>query len=205
MAEGISGTGVAAAAIGGLFLWSAFKGASVSEGFRSLITGEQPSGMNKNPIGQVQYTGATPSSTGSNDPATIASGSASAQLIISIAASMKGQQYGYGAGHTSNPCASKKTDCSSYVSCVLNKAGLMKGSLTTGGLAKIGVKVPYAQRLPGDIIVWNGGTGGGHCGIILDGSHMWNNPCTGCGGVQIGKYPYGSRTASAAIVRRVAK
>jgi cell wall-associated NlpC family hydrolase len=201
MADGISGTGVAAAGIGMLFLWSAIKGASISETFRELVTGQQPKGVNINAIGQTEYAKAPAALTG----APLAQANANAALIIATAASRKGQGYAFGAGHTNNPCASKKTDCSSYVSCVLNKVGLMKGSLATGGFASFGVKVPYANRAPGDLIVWNGGTGGGHIGIIVDANHMWHNPCTACGGVQLGKYPYGSRTAASANVRRVIK
>jgi len=203
MADGISGTGVAATAIGGLLLWAAFKGASPTEALRSLITGKQPTGTNVNPIEKQTY--AAEQAVGGGDTTSLGGATASAAAIIAAAASKQGQQYGFGAGHTGNPCASKLTDCSSYVSCVLNKVGLMKGSMTTGGLAHIGVGVPYSQRLPGDIIVWNGGTGGGHTGIIVNAQYMWHNPCTLCGGVQLGKYPYGTRTASAAIVRRVAK
>lgn len=203
MPEGISGSGVAVTAIGGLLLWSALKGAKPTEALRSLITGNAPTGTNEHPITPITYANEQAAATGS--AASLGGASASAAAIISAASTKQGQPYAFGAGHSGNPCASKYTDCSSYVSCVLNMVGVMKGSMTTGGLAKIGVGVSYAQRLPGDLIVWNGGTGGGHVGIIVDAQYMWNNPCTGCGGVQLSKYPYGSRTASAAVIRRVAK
>jgi cell wall-associated NlpC family hydrolase len=203
MPEGISGTGVAATAIGGLLLWSALKGAKPSEALRSLLTGKEPTGANAYPIEQKTFAAQQAEATGSSTP--LGGATASAAKIIGIAASYNGQKYVWGGGHTNNPCAASGTDCSGYVSCVLNKAGIMKGSMTTGGFAKFGASVPYAQRLPGDLIVWNGGTGGGHMGIIVDAKYMWHNPCTLCGGVQLGKYPYGTRTASTAIVRRVAK
>src|SRR4051812_40208391 len=136
----ISGTGVAVASAGAIFLWSALKGESPSEVFRSLVTGKQPTGANDHPINQQQFT-ASGAATGA---LVGAGGSASAAAILTVAASMKGQPYGFGAGHTGNPCASPKTDCSSYVPCVLNKVGIMKGSMTTGGFAKFGVGVPYA-------------------------------------------------------------
>jgi cell wall-associated NlpC family hydrolase len=90
---------------------------------------------------------------------------------------------------------------------VLSQATGKKIDMTTGGLAGIGTSIPYNQRQPGDIIVWNGGTGGGHTGIINtvsgNGGTMWNNLCTLCGGVQISNYPTKTRWASAAVVRRL--
>lgn len=201
-AKGISGVGLAAGSIGLVYLWSALKGASVTATLRDVIAGKEPAGTNVNPISGVSYLGTTGATPGAS--AGIGVASASAANILSIAASYKGQKYIFGAGH-GKPCASSATDCSGYVSCVLYKAGVMKTTMATGGLAHIGVGVPYSQRQPGDIIVWNGGTGGGHTGIIIDGGTMWNNPCTICGGVQISKYPYGTRTAAAAVIRRVTK
>lgn len=188
----ISGTGLAAGTIGLVFLWGAVKGESISGVIRELISGKTPTGTNEKPINlSVADLGAT-----------TATGAATG-AILSIAASYKGEPYQFGGGHGSTPAAKgSPTDCSGYVSQVLNAIGAMHGTMTTSGLAKIGVGVPYAQRQPGDIIVWeNGATG--HCGIIIDQSHFWNNPCTACGGVQISSYPYASRPASAAIIRRI--
>lgn len=122
--------------------------------------------------------------------------------LLTIAASFKGQCYVFGAGHSGIPCASTCTDCSSYVSCCLSKAGLTDHVMATGELATFGQAVVYSQRQPGDLIVWNGGAGGGHCGIIAGPTTMWNNPCTLCGGVQVSGYPSMTRTAAAAIIRR---
>jgi peptidoglycan DL-endopeptidase CwlO len=41
---------VFAAGVGALVIWSGLKGASVSGGFRSLLTGQKPSGLNVHPI-----------------------------------------------------------------------------------------------------------------------------------------------------------
>lgn len=198
MSKGIPGVAVAASAVGGILLWAGLKGASVSEVIKSLVKGEAPKGENKNPI-YAPLVGSALAGTGI--------GIAQASQILQIAAKYKGMPYRFGAGHGSDFMTSKYTDCSSYVSRVLNEAGVMKGVQATGGLAKIGTAVPYAQRGIGDIIVWNGGTGGGHVGIIAtiegNGGQMWNNPCTKCGGVQLSKYPYGARTAASAVVRRV--
>lgn len=193
--QGVSGVAVGVLAAGSVLVWTGLRGGSVAMTLQEIIQGKRPSGQNAHPIEITS----TAEGTAGIQGAAIGAGSSA---IVAIAATGKGQCYGFGAGHTSNPCASRCTDCSSYVSCVLNKAGVLKGSLATGGLSRWGVGVPYAQRQPGDVIVWNGGTGGGHTGIIIDGSHMWHNPCTRCGGVQIGRYPYGNRSAASAVVRR---
>lgn len=202
MSKGINGLGLAAAGTGVLFLWSAVKGASVTESLRELVKGQEPAGANIYPI-----TAPPPSQTGDASGNFVGTGAAAD--MIRAAASKKGQCYGFGAGHGGDPCKSGCTDCSSYVSCVINMATGSHINMATGGLAGYGVGIPYNQRMPGDIIVWNGGTGGGHTGVILtvsgNGGTMWHNPCTGCGGVQIGRYPTGSRTAASAVVRRVTK
>jgi|SRR5216117_2297194 len=193
---GISGPGLAVGSVGIVFLWSAVKGASIPETIRSLITGQQPTGED------IHTITAASAVTGTAIPAVVAGGKAG--LILGIAASKKGQRYCFGGGHGAQAAKSMSqcVDCSGYVSEVLNEAGLMHGTMATGGFAHFGQSVPYAQRAPGDLIVWTTGATG-HMGIIIDGSTMWNNPCTVCGGVQISHYPYGSRTAAAAIIRRV--
>lgn len=202
MAKGVSGVGVTAAAVGGIFLWSAVKGASVSETIHALITGQQPSGENRNPItGEV--TGSAPVT---NATTALGEGKYAAR-ILQVAAKHKGDRYCFGGGHSRAPCSSKCSDCSGYVSCVLNEVGIFSGSYATGQFASsFGSKISYSQRSPGDLIIWNGGTGGGHMGIIAtvsgNGGTMWNNPCTGCGGVKLSRYPYGSRTAASAVIKR---
>jgi cell wall-associated NlpC family hydrolase len=186
----ISGVALGAVSVGSVFLYAGLKGVSVPEAVQAIVQGKSPATLtNRYPVTTPAGSDAAPATGG-------------ASKIVQIAATMKGQCYGFGAGH-GNPCGSKCTDCSSYVSCVLSKATGRRIDMATGGLARIGTAVPYAQRQAGDIIVWNGGTGGGHCGIIIDSARMWHNPCTGCGGVQIGRYPYSNRTAAAAVVRRV--
>jgi hypothetical protein len=57
--SGVSGTAVAAAAAGGLLLWSALKGASVSQSLRSVLSGTRPAATNVNPISSgLDVTGA---------------------------------------------------------------------------------------------------------------------------------------------------
>lgn len=198
MAKGVSGVGVTAAAIGGIFLWSAVKGASITDTVRDLISGKQPSGQNINPIaGQVADALANPMQTGQGKYAT---------QILQGCAKHKGTPYCFGGGHSRNPCASRCKDCSGTISCIFNEIGILSGSLTTAGFAKFGSSVNYTQRSPGDLIIWNGGPGGGHMGIIVtasgNGGTMWNNQCAICGGFKITKYPYGSRSSQSAIIRR---
>lgn len=190
----VDGKAVAMAVAGGIVLYTGItdpKGNPKSL-LQKLLQGKTP---------------APPSSTPSMQAASGGGGApgvpgAHASQILAVAAGMKGQPYGFGRGHVDPPCSDSLTDCSSYVSCVLYKVGLTSHTMATGELSGFGTGVTYDQRAPGDLIVWNGGTGGGHVGIIVDGGTMWNNPCTTCGGVQISHYPYGERTASAAVIRR---
>lgn len=199
----INGVGVGVVALGVIVSWAGIRNVSLIAAFKDLAMGKQPTPNPKpafSPFGYEPGTAAAVGASAWGVGETVA-GMAAGGKIVQIAASMRGQCYGFGAGHGPNPCASKCTDCSSYVSCVYNKAGLMKGSMATGGLSKFGVGVPFEQRQPGDILVWNGGAGGGHCGIVEDGDTMWHNPCTGCGGVARGKYGR-TRTGRPTIVRR---
>ena len=203
MAKGqISGVAVGVVGAGALLLWSGLKGASVAATLQDLIKGKKPAGINIAPIESAAANAAATAPFGG-----LTAPSASAARMLQVAASKKGQCYGFGAGHGGDPCASRCTDCSSYVSCVISTATGKRVNMATGGLAGIGTGVPYAQRQPGDIIVWNGGTGGGHTGIIATvsgkGGTMWNNLCTGCGGVKLSGYPTATRWASAAVVRRI--
>ncbi len=191
MSNGISGTAVAVLATGAVLIWSGINNQDVLTSLRSLAMG--------NPIpagGQVSHKGARPRGGTATDP--IPQGGN--QNIVSIAASYKGHPYVFGGGH-GTVCPSGGMDCSGFVSCVMNKAGVMRGTLTTGGFAKWGTAVDFDNRLPGDIVVWVGGPGSGHMGIVIDDKNMWHNPCTGCGGVT--KAEYGrTRTMRPTIVRR---
>ena len=206
MAAGVSGIAVGAIGAGLLLMWSGLKGASIAATVTDLIKGKKPAGTNIKPIESAAVPVAGGTTTGEGHVGGLAPGPASTSRILQLAAAKKGQCYGFGAGH-GNPCGSKCTDCSSYVSCVLSQATGRKIDMTTVGLAGIGTAVPYSLRQPGDVIVWNGGVGGGHTGIIASvdakGGTMWNNRCTGCGGVALSRFPYAPRTAAAAVVRRL--
>lgn len=193
--SGISGTAVTIAAVGGLLIWSGINNTKLAESLLQILSGIGPTkGEQKASAPPVANTG------GGYIPSTGSGGGN--QSIVTIAASYKGHPYVFGGGH-GTVCPKGGMDCSGYVSCVLNKAGLMKGTLTTEGFANWGTKVDFADRQPGDIVVWRGGAGNGHMGIIIDGKTMWHNPCTGCGGVKIGRY--GERSSGRPTIVRRAK
>lgn len=188
---GISGIGLAVIAAGAVAVYSGIQNRGLVESLRFLAMGQPiPAGPQK--TSPVSY-----GDDGSITTAGLGGGNAD---IVSIAASFKGRPYVFGGGHRS-VCPSGGLDCSGYVSCVLNKAGLMKGTKTTDGFAVWGIGVPFDQRQPGDLVIWRGGPGGGHMGIVINGDTMWHTPCTGCGGVQIGRYAK-TRTGRVTIVRR---
>lgn len=189
---GISGIGLAVIAAGAVAVYAGIQNRGLIESLRFLAMGQPiPAGPQK--TSPVSFGG----DGGSITTAGLGGGNAS---IVSIAASFKGRPYVFGGGHRS-VCPSGGLDCSGYVSCVLNKAGVLKGTLTTDGLAKWGSAVPFERRQPGDVLVWVGGPGGGHTGIVLNADTMWHTPCTGCGGVQTGRYAK-TRTGRVTLVRR---
>lgn len=192
---GISGIGLAVIAAGAVMVYSGIQNRGLIESLRYLAMGEAI------PAGPQSVTQVQPSGYAGTGAGYVTAGlSGGNQSLVSLAASYKGHPYIFGGGH-GTVCPSGGMDCSGYVSCVLNRAGLLRGTLNTDGLAKWGVAVPYDQRQPGDILVWIGGPGGGHTGIVIDSSRMWHNPCTGCGGVQIGTYGR-TRTGRQTLVRR---
>lgn len=190
---GVPGPALALAGAGALLIWAGIQNRTVLDSLRSLAKGEPVApGEQKSSAGQ-----------GIASAVTSAVGSARGASIVALAATYKGTPYLFGGGHGAKPCA-RAMDCSGYVSCVLARLGLLKGGpLTTDGFARWGTAVPFDQRAPGDLVVWVGGPGGGHMGIVRDGKTMWHNPCTGCGGVQLGAYgrTRGGRTT---LVRRAA-
>lgn len=192
--SGISGMAVTIAAVGALLVWTGIQNRTVLDTFREIVRDKTIS-----PKPGEQKRSAPPTNTGGGYVPSTGSGGGN-QSVVSIAASYKGHPYVFGGGH-GTVCPSGGMDCSGYVSCVLNKAGLMKGTLTTEGFARWGIGIDFADRKPGDLVIWRGGAGNGHMGIIIDDKTMWHSPCTGCGGVQ--KSSYGSsRTGRPTIVRR---
>lgn len=190
--SGISGAAVTIAAVGALLIWSGINNTQLPKTFIEVLSG-------LGPTKGEQKASAPPANTGGGYVPSTGSSGGGNQNVVNIAASYKGHPYVFGGGH-GKVCPSGGMDCSGYVSCVLNRAGLMKGTLTTDGFARWGVGVNFADRKPGDIVVWVGGAIG-HMGIVIDDKTMWHSPCTGCGGVAIGRYGK-SRSGRPTIVRR---
>lgn len=194
----INSAGIGVIAAGVVIAWAGLRNQSIIAALRDLATGQAPQPNPKPPFTPLTVEFEAGPRRRERDDGSVPPGGGGP--ILEIAASLKGQRYCFGGGH-GKACAGACSDCSGYVSCVLNRAGMMRGTMTTDGLAKFGVGVPFSQRRPGDILVWIGGAGGGHCGIAIDGSTMWHNACTGCGGVQKGRYGP-TRTGRTTVVRR---
>lgn len=186
--RGISGVAVAAVGLAGVLIWSGINNQDLLTSFRSLAMGKPiPAGEQKKSEFKV------PNRIGDAIPR-------GSSAVVDIAATYKGHPYIFGGGH-GTVCPKGGMDCSGFVSCVLNRAGLMKGTLTTDGFKSWGDPVLFEDRLPGDLVVWIRGPGNGHMGIVVDDETMWHTPCTGCGGVQLSKYG-ASRDGAITIVRR---
>lgn len=190
---GVDAVGVGVLAAGGLLIWSGLRGSSVLTTVQEVVQGKRPSGRNVHPI-EVRI----PTIAAGPGTSTAAAGSVVA-MAEQVAASPAGRRnYCWGGGHTSNPCSASCFDCSGYVSCVLGRLGLMKGSMvTTGFMVWSGAStVPFSQRQPGDLYV-----SATHIGIIAtDIDKMWNARCTACGPVQLSSIKGGR---SGYITRRV--
>lgn len=91
MAKGISGTALAAAAVGALLLWSGIKGRSWSMVVRDLISGNAPQDSQENPI-TIQ--GAVGSTDGSASPGATTANLSGNKKIVNMVAST----YGWGSG-----------------------------------------------------------------------------------------------------------
>jgi cell wall-associated NlpC family hydrolase len=168
---GVSAPAVAAAGVGALVLWSALKGASVTGGLRSLLTGKQPSGSNANPItGDVIASSAdiTAGSAG-------ATGSAIADDAMRYYNS--GTTYKWGGG------SPQGWDCSGFCNWVIGHdlglaiPGHRNGQYSGHGpvtwqWAVFGKGISRDQVQAGDLVVWPAF----HMGIAISNSQMINCP-----------------------------
>lgn len=195
----INGVGVGIAAVGLVLSWAGFNNVSPFEAFKQLAMGKAPQPNPKSPYQPVSLSlgggGGAGGGLGYQTIGLAGGGGAVLAMAEQVARSPAGRSnYCWGGGHTSNPCSARCFDCSGYVSCVMNRLGVLKGSMTTIGFLswKGAVTVPWDQRQPGDILV-----DARHMGIAIDGNRMWNAACTACGPVKVS--PYTSRYT----VRRV--
>lgn len=158
-----------AAGAGALVLWSAMKGASVTGGLRSLLTGKQPSAANTEPIAGSVAAG------GGAGGGSAATGSAIADAGLRYVGA--GGVYRWGGG------ALKSWDCSGFVNYVVghdlgsaipgSPSGAYSGhGPTTIQWALFGTSVPRSQVEAGDLVVWPLH----HMGIAISGSQMVNCP-----------------------------
>lgn len=177
----VSAVAVGTAAAGAVLIWSGLRGASVLATLTDLIRGQHPTGANVHQVdAQASPVG------GAGGGALPAAAGSVLGVAQQVAASLAGRaNYCWGGGHTSSPCSARCFDCSGYVSCVLGRLGLMKGSMTTTGFLTWSgaTTIPYDQRQPGDLYV-----SASHIGIIADDMRMWNAACTACGPVKLSNY-----------------
>jgi hypothetical protein len=202
LGKDINGVGVAITAAGIVLVWAGFNNVSPIQAFKDLAMGKAPKPNPKpkfQPISlSISGGGTTDGGIGTQPIAFGGGGGSVLAMAQQVAASPAGRKnYRWGGGHCGSPCdcgARTGFDCSGYVSCVLNRLGLMTGSMTTLGFLawKGAVTVPFSQRQPGDLLVTTG-----HIGIAIDGNRMWNAKCTGCGPVKVSSY------SSKYTVRRV--
>lgn len=177
--KGVPGLAIAVAAAGLIYFWSGWKGASVSGTLKSLLTGEQPSGANVNPITLVSGGGSTGVSGGS--------GPLSSNAVVAFAQKQIGIQYQFGGGNGSKPTVGTNSagngkpgwDCS----------GLTQAAWLQGGGVHLGHYVPaqYAETSrvakaslqPGDIVFFHGDGVLGHCGLFIGGGQFIEAAHTG--------------------------
>lgn len=188
LGKDINGAGVAIAAAGLVLAWAGLNNVSPITAFKDLAMGKPPTPNPKKPFEPVVFEGGSAAGGGAGGIQAVAFGGGGSVLSMAqqVAASPAGRaNYCWGGGHSSSPCSAKCFDCSGYVSCVLNRLGLLKGSMNTLGFLgwKGAVTVPFSQRQPGDLLVT-----ADHIGIAIDGNRMWNAACTACGPVKISPY-----------------
>jgi cell wall-associated NlpC family hydrolase len=199
--QGVSAVAVGVLAVGVLFVWSGIRGASFTAGVQSIIKGQKPGDGVVNPIESAATPQGEATKLGGLGGAP--AGSANAQILTiatAVAASPPGRRnYCWGGGHQTSPCQARCFDCSGFVSCILNKLGVMKGSMVTGEFMtwKGAETVPYAMRQPGDLLVTPT-----HIGIIVDSTRIINAACTACGPVKMSTYT-NRKDLNKALIRRV--
>ncbi len=172
---GLTGIPVAYCAIGGIVLFSGLKGATLSDTFKGVLTGNLASIQDTQPI-QV-----TNGSSGGSSGGSFTGASASGNQILGDAMRYNGHKYVWGG--PSNPTGG--WDCSSFASYVLGHdlnmtlpGGQSWAKATNNGASHGPVASDFANtpgfknvgnqplnNQPGDLLVWSGhvgfGTGNG--------------------------------------------
>lgn len=203
---GFSGTAVAVATVGGLFVYFGINNIPFLEGIREFLRGDPPKPRPTTPailppelnplVGAIRRggfgvpNGGTPGGgTGTGD----GSGSSSGNMIVDAAKKYLGVPYVWG-GHSR-----AGMDCSGFVTVVLKDVGVtnlpsMTHTVTGQFLIWSGAQtVPRGDCRAGDLVCWTG-----HIGIAVDNGNMIHAPTFGQN-VQIGKI----WNAPAPVIRRV--
>lgn len=167
MNKGVPGLAIAVTAAGLIYFWAGWKGASISDTLRSLLTGKAPSGKNINPITLVSGGG---SGVDGGTPGVLSS-----NAVVAFAQKQIGIQYQFGGGNGTKPSVGTNSagngkpgwDCS----------GLTQAAWNVGGGIHLGHYVPaqYAETSrvaksslqPADIVFFHGDGVLGHCGLYI--------------------------------------
>lgn len=174
--KGIPGLAVAAAAAGLLYFWAGWKGASVSDTLKSLMTGNQPSGQNVNPITLL-----------SGGTATNSVGPLSSNAVVAFAQKQIGIQYQFGGGNGTRPTVGTNSakngrpgwDCSGLTQAAWNVgAGVHLGHYVPAQYAET-KRVAKSQLQPSDILFFHGDGILGHCGLFIGGDQFIEAAHTG--------------------------
>lgn len=164
--QGISGIGVGLMAAGGLVAWAGINNAGILESLRELAKGNPPPKHPNEPFQNVDIANVAGASAAAAGAATGRAGA----IVSQAQKHLHQHPYRYGAGHGQWNCsAGAPQDCSGFASCVLHELGILNTPLnTTAFLAWNGATtVQWAQRGPGDLIIWPS-----HMGIAISANQM---------------------------------
>lgn len=175
----LSGLGLAYATAGGILLWSGIRGETVGQTVRELARGNQPSGLNQEPVN----TSAGPAATSAGSGGAGGAGSTPTDSeIANDAQRYAGHAYLYGGAP--GPDGSRPWDCSSFANWVLgHDLGMILPGASSGGYSGTShgpnttlylawgraktVSHSAADAQAGDLCVWQT-----HMGIALGGGRM---------------------------------
>jgi cell wall-associated NlpC family hydrolase len=205
MTARINGFSVAYTAIGGLVMYSGVRGATLSDTFRSLLSGQVPS-QNTQKIGSPQL-GIANGGSGS-----AATGAGSSSDIVSDAQKYVNTPYIWGGAVSPTKGSPPLSDCSGFVNAVVGRDmglpipgygagqfnGGQHGPTTLSYLAWNGVtSVPKANMQAGDLVVWQT-----HMGIYIGNGNMISALDTN-DGVKVTSLADGSPTGEVLFPKRL--
>lgn len=159
--QGISGVGVAVAAVGGLLVYAGIVDAPLLDAVREITAGRTPAGRAAKPT-PVTWRN-TLTETGGRNTFTDGTGSA----VVAAARKYLGRPYRWGA------TGPEAFDCSGLVWRALNEAGIKHNRLTSYGYRswRNAYDIPRAQASAGDLVCYTG-----HIGICIGDGRMIHAP-----------------------------